>query len=162
MITRVIRNNFKIILAVGLTAIICISGTAFATGYFAGDISYKKADGTQINVETALNELYSKDINKRSLMVNDTNRDEYDIPEGVKEIYVFVSRGTTNIPYTITISGTEILNNELVSNTSRVDVNMAVYIDIYKITLTGNSGKITLSRSGGNAASQAWNSCIVY
>lgn len=56
MISRFIKNNLKIILAVVVTAIICISGAVFATGYFAKDIIYK--DGK--NVEEALNDLYSK------------------------------------------------------------------------------------------------------
>ena len=56
MITRFIRNNLKIILAIIITAIICISGAVFATGYFAKDIIYK--DGK--NVEETLNDLYSK------------------------------------------------------------------------------------------------------
>lgn len=66
MISRIIKCNFKIIIAVGLTAIICISGTVFATGYFARDISYKKVDGTELSVEQALNELYSN-INEENL-----------------------------------------------------------------------------------------------
>lgn len=162
MINSFIKKNLEIILAVVVTAIICISGTVFATGYFASDVKYKKEDGTETNVEKALNELYNKIKNASMLTILDDNRGEYEIPNGVKEIYVFVSRGTTNIPYTITISGTEIVKNEIISNTSRTDVNMAVYIDIYKVTLTGNSGKIQLSRSGGNADSQAWNSCVIY
>lgn len=56
---KFIKNNLKTILAVGATAIICISGTVFATGYLASQISYK--DGK--NVEEALNELYNKNLN---------------------------------------------------------------------------------------------------
>lgn len=60
MINYLIKNNLKIILAIVTTAIICITGTAFATGYWAKDISYTK-EGTNIkNVEEALNDLYLK------------------------------------------------------------------------------------------------------
>lgn len=66
MINRFIKNNFKIMIAVSLTAIICISGTVFATGYFASDVKYKKEDGTEINVDYALNDLYQSKKEKKS------------------------------------------------------------------------------------------------
>ena len=59
MINSFIKKNLEIILVVVVTAIICISGTVFATGYFASDVKYKKEDGTEISVEDALNDLYS-------------------------------------------------------------------------------------------------------
>lgn len=55
-----IRNNLKTILVAGVTAIICISGTAFAAyQYQASKIEYK--DGK--SVEEALNDLFNKNNN---------------------------------------------------------------------------------------------------
>lgn len=66
---KIIKNNLKTILVAGATAIICISGTAFATfQYNAKQVEYK--DGK--SVETALNELYSmnKNSNEYSFIEN--------------------------------------------------------------------------------------------
>ena len=53
---KFIGNNLKIILAIFATAIICISGTIFATyQYQASQVEYNGQ-----SVESALNELYSK------------------------------------------------------------------------------------------------------
>lgn len=58
------KNNLKTILTVGATAVICISGTAFAAfQYNAKQVEYK--DGK--SVEDALNDLY----NKRSMNLED-------------------------------------------------------------------------------------------
>ena len=86
MISRFIKNNFKIIVAISITAIICISGTVFATGYLAKDISYKR-EGTNIkNVEEALNELYSTNNvklydmrNKTTIIDNEGGNDSYNV-----------------------------------------------------------------------------------
>ena len=88
MINSFIKKNLEIILAVVVTAIICISGTVFATGYFASDVKYKKEDGTETNVEKALNELYNKIKNASMLTILDDNRGEYEIPNGVKSSYI--------------------------------------------------------------------------
>ena len=53
------KKNFKIIISIIITAIICTSGTVYAVSYMAKDIKYK--DKT---VEDALNELYSNSSNK--------------------------------------------------------------------------------------------------
>ena len=100
--------------------------------------------------------------NSKELTILDNNRSEYEISEGIQLAYIIVTRATTNVPYTITISGDIITSNEKVSETNRMDVNVASYIDIYKVELSGNAGKIKLSASGGNAQGQAWNACIVY
>lgn len=77
MINSFIKKNLEIILAVVVTAIICISGTVFATGYFASDVKYKKEDGTETNVEKALNELYLLNIgihmNKGTGIISEQN-----------------------------------------------------------------------------------------
>ncbi len=55
------KKNFKIIMTIIITAIICTSGTVYAVSYMAKDIKYK--DKT---VEDALNELYSNSNNSIS------------------------------------------------------------------------------------------------
>ena len=54
------KNKIKIILILIITIIITSSITAYATyNYLAKDIKYTKADGTEIDLEKSLNELYS-------------------------------------------------------------------------------------------------------
>ena len=64
-----IKNKLKYILIVGITAIICISGTAFAAlQYQANSVSYTTAKNAEIkNVEEALNDLY-KELNNNSTL----------------------------------------------------------------------------------------------
>lgn len=55
-----IKKNIKTIISIIVTAIIFTGFSAYATtAYLAKDVSYIKNDGTQINVEDALNELYN-------------------------------------------------------------------------------------------------------
>ena len=105
----------------------------------------------------------SEDIesNKR-LTILDSNRTGFNIPENITTAYVIITKGTTNVPYTVTISGNIITTQELISNTNKTDVGMACYLSIYKLQLSGSSGTINLTASGGNAKSQAWNACLMY
>ena len=62
------RNNLKTILAVGATAVICISGTAFAAfQYNAKQVEYK--DGK--SVEEALNDLYNKSNENNEVLIKE-------------------------------------------------------------------------------------------
>ena len=141
-----------------LTAIIVSSVTVYAVNtYNASQIEYNK--NGKATVENALDDLYEHSVRFNIL---DSNRAQYTLPTSVKKAYIIVSRGTSNIPYTITISGTGIISKENISSTNRADVNMAVYIDIYKIELNGENGNIALTKSGGSAASQAWNAVAIY
>lgn len=62
---KFIKNNLKTILVACATAIICISGSVFATlQYQANSVSYTTAKNGNIkNVEEALNDLYNKKNN---------------------------------------------------------------------------------------------------
>lgn len=63
---KFIKNNFKTILVAGVTALICISGTAFAAYvYNAKQVEYK--DGK--SVEIALNELYKINNTQNTLYI---------------------------------------------------------------------------------------------
>lgn len=54
-----IKNRIKMIIIVIIGIIIVSSISVYATyNYLAGDICYIKSDGTEVNVESALNELY--------------------------------------------------------------------------------------------------------
>ncbi len=56
-----LKNKFKIILVILLIAIIAGGISGYATyNYLSKDVVYTKPDGTTINVEIALNELYQK------------------------------------------------------------------------------------------------------
>lgn len=74
-----LNNKLKIVLVIVITAILVGGISVYATyNYFAKDIIYKKMDGTQINVEDALNELYLR--NKTLTLVN--NRFGMDVSVG--------------------------------------------------------------------------------
>ena len=74
---------------------------------------YEYADTTQLYTEA---EMIKK---SRELIILNKNRSEYEVPEGVKLAYIIVTRATTNIAYTITITGNVITSNQQVSSTSR-------------------------------------------
>ena len=58
---KVIKSRIFLVI---ITIIICISGTLYAaTTYKASDVVYNASDGTSMNVEDALNELYNKSNN---------------------------------------------------------------------------------------------------
>lgn len=68
------KKNLKMIMAIIITAILCIGTSVFATAsYMASQMSYKKADGTTITVQDALNDLYSKK-NDNKIYLFDLNR----------------------------------------------------------------------------------------
>ena len=159
---KFLKNNLKVIIVFIICVILASSITVYAYSYFAKDIIYTKPGETQaISVETALNELYNK-LSKREFTVLDSDRTGFSIPENTRLAYVVVCRGTSNIPYTATVSGNIITNQELISSTYKADVNLACYISIYKLTLSGSSGTISVTASGGNAAGQAWNAFLMY
>ena len=67
-----IKSKLKYILIIGITAIICISGTVFATGYLAKDVSYTREETNIKSVEEALNDLYAKEKGNISIEVIDS------------------------------------------------------------------------------------------
>lgn len=55
-----LKNKFKIILVIVISIIFASGLSVYATyNYLAKDIKYTKIDGTETNVESSLNELYS-------------------------------------------------------------------------------------------------------
>ena len=55
---KFIKNNVKVIVAIIVTAVLCVSGTVYATTkYLSSDVTYKDT-----TVENALNDLYEKSI----------------------------------------------------------------------------------------------------
>ena len=55
-----LKKNIRTIIGFITGVILASSITVYAYSYFASDIKYTKKDGTEISVENALNELYSK------------------------------------------------------------------------------------------------------
>lgn len=56
-----IKNKLKIILIIIISIVVVSSISVYATyNYLASEIKYEKEDGTEVSVETALNDLYSK------------------------------------------------------------------------------------------------------
>ncbi len=55
-------KNVKWILSLVIVAILFSGIGVLAASYMAQDVSYKKADGTTIDVQTALNELYNEKV----------------------------------------------------------------------------------------------------
>lgn len=57
---KIIKNNIKLLIVIFISIIVTNGISVFATyNYFAKDVEYIKTDGIKINVEEALNELYT-------------------------------------------------------------------------------------------------------
>lgn len=132
------KNNLKTILTVGATAVICISGTAFAAfQYNAKQVEYK--DGK--SVETALNELYSK----KNIHRQNSNQ----IPEGITNIKLVVLSIATGGIGSINISGDIIISTEktdLKYDFVSRQYEMGLYE--YNINTTGHAGTINIDFNG--------------
>ena len=156
-----LKKNSKLFIGI-LIGIFLTSTSVFAANVIlAKNINFTpENDSWNVsNVDDALNYLYSK---KNNITYIDSDRTSYNIPNGVKKVYIVIERATSNVPYTITFSGSSIISRNLVSTIKNVDVNLAIYREIYELNLDGNGGKISLTRSGGSAASQAWSSFVLY
>lgn len=148
---KFIKNNIKVISAIIVTAVLCISGTVYATTkYLSSDVTYKDT-----TVESALNDLYEKSSRSIKFITNcnDSNVTTYN--------NVLVDN-TINYKYLIVVIST---SNRVGKNLSTMDslINLecdgAIYLGkngayigndssshitkIYMIPVTGNSITIT-------------------
>lgn len=141
------KKNFKIIIAIIITAIICTSGTVYAVSYMAKDIKYK--DKT---VEDALNELYSnsnnsisnedlaKILNEKEFKGISSANSTMTVTKG-KYYIISYARINSNSETTIT-SGAEVLKQ----SDSFTGGNNSLRIYLVKAT----DSKITFSVNTGN------------
>ena len=91
---KIIKN--KIILIVILCIISCSIGVYAATTYKASDVVYKASDGTSMNVNDALNDLYNN-MNQNTAIIgkydiNSVSTTLY-VGDDCDEIYVLISNG---------------------------------------------------------------------
>ena len=96
---KIIKSRIFLVIII---MIICINGTLYAaTTYKASDVVYKSSDGTSMNVNDALNDLYNKSNNSNITLV-----DGYSIkfvtqrPTGVNlKVYTYLYKNGEQIGY---------------------------------------------------------------
>lgn len=91
---KIIKNNLKVVLAIIITAIICISTTAYAiTKIYARDITFTATNEnfTATNVEDAINELYenASNIDLGNLYFRHDTDTKLTIPTKAKKYIMF-------------------------------------------------------------------------
>lgn len=113
-----IKANFKIIIAIVITAIICVSTTVYASyNYFAKDIGFTpKNENWQVdNLEDAVNDLYENKENNlvcnsyytKEFVSSDEGNfysKEIEIPANVKKVYLNTIISTTYGSYGTSIN----------------------------------------------------------
>lgn len=67
-----IKNKIKVIFAIIVIAVLCISGTVYATTkYLSSDVTYKDT-----TVENALNDLYNQTYKTKQIYINTLQKGE--------------------------------------------------------------------------------------
>ena len=83
---KVIKSRIFLVI---ITMIICISGTLYAANtYKATDVVYNASDGTSMNVNEALNELYNKESSGVEMTIIDTI-DKIEVTSSSKPSYTY-------------------------------------------------------------------------
>ena len=142
------KKNIKMILAIVITAIICISGTVYATTkYWASDVTYKNT-----TVDKALDELYiERTINKTyDVKVNgEGNNASGDKFEQDKKYLCFLHyRNDVN---NLSVDGAELISYNY--DGGYLDYKYAT--EVAYIKTTSNTVKFTVSGSRG-IISRCW------
>lgn len=141
----------KMIIFSLIIGIVLSSGIVYAASlYKAKDISYNKENWEVTNVNDALDDLYEIQKNFANELVKAEGNA---IPEGVKKAYVFVEQMTTYNYQSVSITGSIInsINGVLSKSISIADTGAAV-IRIYELELTGETGIVKVSFSGGSGS----------
>ena len=150
----------------GITAVSAYTIFANDIGYTPKDSTWKKSNGEDItNVKDAIDELYSKAINKPISIIDSNNRNTYNIPNGVTKAYVLYSHSTSFQNLNLEITGDILLSTNQIYKNTNVDNygdGLRNTLDIIELNLVGDSGTISLSVTGGGGALRAWSSGIVY
>lgn len=146
---KFIKTNLKTILAVFATAIICISGTVFATlEYQASQVEYK--DGK--SVEQALNELYNQYSNYEVVLENGNGGIDalYTIPEGYKELmlirtYFVSSAGMSDVT---TITNYDNCECNQISYKPYYSNSLSFSVSVYKVDNIEENASVTYKNVG--------------
>ena len=123
------KKNFKIIMTIIITAIICTSGTVYAVSYMAKDIKYK--DKT---VEDALNELYSNSNNSIS---------NEDLAKILKE-KEFKGISSANSTMTVTKGKYYIISYARINNNSETTITSGAEVLKQSDSFTGGSNSLRI------------------
>lgn len=138
--------------------IIVSSISVYATyNYFAKDISYRKADGTELNVEQALNELYAKHNMKNTLVASDIYGNTPHNPTATAE-YTFEKNGLVVVNL-----GTRSAGNEAGKTTYSIKIDGKIEYSYSenvwghlkewsKNVIAGQKIEVTVNDSASNAA----------
>ena len=132
-------------------------GVVSAYTIFANDIGYTPSDTTWDvdNVKDAIDDLYIKMINNPINIIDSNNRTTYNIPNGVTKAYVLYSHSTSFENLNLEITGNIILSTNQIYKNTNVDNygdTLRNSLSIIELDLTGDSGTISLSVSGGGGA----------
>ena len=171
------KNKTKLILLVVLLIIITSSISVYATQlYMAKDISYTKSDGTQTNVESALDELYSNVGNGKieyqaiasssykttsAAAVFDTLK--VTIPAGKKKVYIY-SAMSSNYGNNKPVVSSDIIVSES-SQTLHGGLLKGVNVTegfINIIETNGEAGEITINYSSTGKGSHFAQAIVFY
>ena len=155
---KILSEKTIYIIIIAICCVLCSSLSVWAYSYFAKDVSYKKADGTEISVENALYELYKSGIklDADSIKVlfdgGSTPSGEtsymYTFTENYKSVIVYY--GTTYWATTkYETTGIEKNNIQFQKTTGRDNYGIAYYI--YSDIEKGDT--IKLYRTSGNQIS---------
>ncbi len=150
-----IKNNIKVIFAIIVTAVLCISGTVYATTkYLSSDITYKDT-----TVENALNELYQNNLKSINFVTNynNSNITEYNnvlIDNVIDYKYLMIVISTSNRTGKNLTTMDSLINLEcdgavyLGKNGAYIGSDSSSHLTkIYMIPVTGNS--VTIKKITG-------------
>ena len=136
---RIIKNNLRVVIAIIITAIVCISTTAYAAyNYYAKDISFTPSNESWKveNVEDAINDLYlSKKTNMKYVTgsamdgVRTVTANNFE----VGEYYLCISN-TKGLIITYSINGADIIYE--LNNKDMLDYLYTNYITYIKAEAT--------------------------
>lgn len=103
--------------------------------------------------------------NMKNVTFFDESRNECIIPEGITEVYVLYSTGTNSDELNCSISGSIIKSKEQTAHSTVVENHgslLRVTSYVYKLNLTGKSGTINITASGGSGSYRAWTAIVMY
>lgn len=172
---KISKKTLKIIFIIFMIGILTSGISVYATyRYLAKDVSYVKSNGEELNVEEALNELYSKnttDIEYKIFASNVINTSSagifytttISIPKGKTRIYMYSSaKSTYNINSNPIIKSTIIKENSVKVYDATISgvIHGPSFINI--IETNGDEGDITIQYSAGGRGSHFVGGIVFY
>lgn len=133
---KFIKNNIKIFIII-ITIILIENVSVYAAyKYFAKDVYYTKSDGSEININDALNELYTNSINlENSKLLYTYNSDlsfsgkyKFDGTNNKAIIFLCACSRDNNVITSCEVSNAEVIFDKTLSNRYDVYSNARIII----------------------------------